>query len=61
MVLLTREQRKFIVKTFYETGSVQRTRFAFADRFPGRQLPVTTGKVNHFKEMFANLRGIVLV
>ena len=34
---LTTEQRTFIVRTFYEYGSVARTRELFAERFPERR------------------------
>ncbi len=39
MVQLTKEQRTFVVKTFHETGSLQRTRDRFDERFPERQPP----------------------
>ena len=39
MVELTTEQRMFIVKKYYETGSLQTTRDEFGQRFPDRQPP----------------------
>jgi hypothetical protein len=37
MAQLSIAQRTFIVKTFYETGSLQETRNQFRERFPERQ------------------------
>ena len=37
MAQLTVAQRTFIVKTFFETGSLRRTRQTFRERFPERQ------------------------
>ena len=34
---LTIEQRTFVVKTFYELGSLERTRHAFRERFSERE------------------------
>lgn len=49
MVQLTTCQRTFIVKTFYETQSLQITREAFGERFPDRQPPA-------LKTIWANVR-----
>ena len=49
MVQLTIEQRTFIVKTFYETRSLQLTREAFMERFPDRHAPAA-------KTIWANVR-----
>ena len=37
MAQLSIAQRKFIVKTFYETGTLQEARNQFRERFPERQ------------------------
>ena len=49
MVQLTVEQRTFIIKTFFQTRSLQRTRESFRARFPDRQPPP-------LKTIWANVR-----
>ena len=49
MVQLTTEQRTFVVKTFYETGSLQITWDNFRERFPDRQPPA-------LKTIWSNVR-----
>lgn len=49
MVQLTIEQRPFVVRSFYQTGSLQLTREAFRGRFPDRQPPA-------LKSIWANVR-----
>jgi hypothetical protein len=49
MVQLTVEQRTFIIKTFFQTRSLQRTRESCRGRFPDRQPPA-------LKTIWANVR-----
>uniref|UniRef100_UPI00358DFE76 uncharacterized protein n=1 Tax=Myxine glutinosa TaxID=7769 RepID=UPI00358DFE76 len=49
MAQLTTEQRTFLVTTFHQTGSLQRTRDALRERFPEREPPVA-------KTIWANVR-----
>ena len=49
MVQLTVEQRTFLVKNFFETGSLEVTRERFAERFPERRPPT-------LKTIWANVR-----
>ena len=49
MVQLTVEQRTFIIITFFQTRSLQRTRESFRGRFPDRQPPA-------LKTIWANVR-----
>ena len=49
MVQLTTEQRTFVVKGYYETGSLQTTHNEFGQGFPDRQPPV-------HKTIWANVR-----
>ena len=49
MVQLTTEQQTFVVTTFHQTGSLQRTRDAFRERFPEREPPAA-------KTIWANVR-----
>ena len=49
MVQLTTEQRAYLIKTFYETRSLQITCESFMERFPERQAPA-------LKTVWANVR-----
>ena len=49
MVQLTTEQRTYLIKTFYETRSLQITCESFRERFPERQAPA-------LKTVWANVR-----
>ena len=50
MVQLTTEQRAYLIKTFYETRSLQITFELFRERFPERQAPA-------LKIIWANVRN----
>ena len=52
MVQLTTEQRAYLIKTFYETRSLQIICESFRERFPERQAPT----LKQFGQMCGNLK-----
>ena len=57
MVQLTTEQRAYLIKTFYETRSLQIICESFRERFPERQAPT----LKQFGQMCGNLKHMARV
>ena len=42
MAILSKEQRVYIVETYFRTNSIKQVKAGFTDRFPERELPSTS-------------------